>query len=494
MIKTVESDEVRKLITAANNYYNGRPTGMTDYDYDLIMNSIKLEFPNFNIFDYVKYDTDSEHAVHPIVIPTFQKVNYDTLKEEVTTDYVLTPKYDGCSIVAYYRNGELFNILTRSNEVEGVVQTEKLKNKVPSTVNPEIRAILFEALTPAHRSAANGLVNSKYKQEEVDKNLFLRPFDCILNTRELGYIDRMNLTGLKYTTLTLQESLTLRGQGDEPKLYIEDWSTDVPVDGIVAYSRTNPSFGRIFKFYMTDAKSSVVTQMHFDQSNDTGFANIVVEFEPVKIGSITVRKAGNPGSWDTVREKKLGIGSQVKIMLTKMTIPYIKENTEYTQEVTPTCPWCGEEYTEFQGKLICSNKDCGFWVDFFMNRYFNILREIKGTEWVDELTVKSKYDLDMLARCELVSQVKFSSLLLTPNYLMYILKPPRLGGKFYESKLFDFKRAIAQEKPKTIFEVVDLLIQVMGTNNQKEYIELIWGILQNILIKLNAVRKERLSK
>lgn len=489
-LRLTSEEDANILLTAANNYYNGRETGITDLEYDTIMDRVKTERPDFNIFDYVKYDVDSEHGVHPLTIPTFQKVNYDTLSSEWNEDLVLTPKYDGCSIVAYYTNGELQNILTRSDESTGIVQTNKLKGKVPNVVDPEIRAILFEALTPEHRSAANGLVNSKYKQDEVDSKLRLRPFDCVLTSRCLGYIDRMNLTGLDYTVLTVAESLSLRGQGDEPKLYVEDWDIEVPVDGIVAYSKTRGEFGKIYKFYVTEAKVSTVTNLKFEQSSDTGIVNITAEFEPVRIGSINVKKVGNVGSWDTVKEKKLGVGSEVKVLLTKMTIPYITSNTPWKEIPRPICNWCNLPLSDFQGKLICENPECGFWVDYFATRYFNIMREVKSSDWVDEVTVKGKFGFSTLVRAEKLSGVTFSSLLVKPKYLMYVLKPPRLTGKAWDKRWEEFQFAIKREQPQNTLELEKVFCSVLTTSQQREYVELIWDILKKLLVKLSQARRE----
>jgi len=490
-ITTVTKDAVDVLIEAANNYYNGRPTGITDLDYDNIYNAIKLEKPSFSIFDYVKYDSDSCHAVHPIEIPTFEKINFKDMPTEAinSSSIVLTPKYDGCSIVAYYNNGELFNILTRSDETTGVVQTNKLRNKVPQTVDKSIRAILFEAVTLDNRSAANGLINSKYKQDEVDSKLFLRPFDCVLVNRQLGYVERMELTGLDYTVLDSSDINDLQKATDSPKLYVGSIDAEVPIDGVVAYSRTNPSFGKIYKFYLTTEKSSVVTKMHFEQSKDTGIANIRVEYEPVKIGSITAKMSGNPGSWATVKEKKLGVGSKIKIALAKMTIPYITEHTEWTEEPIPICPWCGKEFSDFEGKLICDNEDCGFWIDFFETKYFNILREFKGSEWVDEFTVNGKFDIEMWAKAEKLTDIKMSDLITKPSYLMYILKPLQCGGATYDTKLKYFKDKLEFNKPANIFEMVDTFKSIF-TSKQIHYIDTIWGILQHILRRLSRIRNK----
>ena len=466
---------------------------MTDYEYDQLMSEIKEENPSFDIFEYVRYEQDGERREHTVVFPNFEKVEFDRLQTEYDqNDMVLTCKYDGASVIAYYsEDGSLQNIMTRSNERDGIVQTRKLWNKVPHNVNPSIKAILFEATVEGKRSDANGLINSKYLQERVDDELFLNPFDVILRKRALGYIDRMNLTGLHYDVLTIQQAVGLKQQGDEPviRLEREGKERNIPVDGIVVYSKTEPFFGRIYKFYATDAKSSVVTALHFDPSRETGLNNVVVEFEPVRIGSINVKRCGNAGSWKTIREKKLGVGSRVKVFLTKVTIPQIRENTPWTEEPIPTCPWCDQPLEEFQGKLVCKNLDCGFWEDFFETKYFNILREKKGDEWVDEYTVQKRFDIYMMARAEKITGYTLSGFIMHPQYLYYLIKPPRVGGKVYEELKQRIQARAIAEKPKDTFQLAEIILSCIYNDNQREYCEMVWDKLVYFLRKVTRIRK-----
>lgn len=486
-------EEFDALIQAAQNYYNGRPTGMDDFRYDSLLADIKSQNPSFNIFDYVVYETDSKRVPHSVKFPNFEKVDFGRLQlEGGESDITLTPKNDGCSIVAYFLDGKLQNILTRSNEVEGVVQTNKLWTKVPKTVNPDIRAILFEATTEGNRSLSNGLINSKYKQDEVDEKITLNPFDCILWNRLLGYKQRMDMTGLEYTTLTIQEALAIKDMGDEPYIVItrNGKQIKVPVDGIVAYSNVDPLYGRIYKFYSTQYKISTVTKLTFEPSSETGINNIVVEFEPVKIGAITVKRCGNAGSWKTIKEKKLGVGSQVEVYLAKVTIPAIASNTPWTEEPKPKCPWCGHELSEFQGKLVCKNLDCSFWEDFFETRYFNILREFKGNEWVDEFTVNGKFDINMMAKAELKSGLTLSKFITQSKYMYYLLKPPRVNGKTYDTIKRGIQQAFEDEPPKDTFELADIVLNQLQNANQREYSEMIWDKLMHFLRKEAKIRKE----
>lgn len=492
-MEAVDKDKLSILIKAANNYYNGRDTGLTDFEYDYLMDYAKNHIKGFDIFDYVQYDEGGEGDYpHSIKIPVFEKKNYKDFEviPQIPDDWVLTPKNDGCSIVAYYdAEGKLLNILTRSNELSGKLQTEKLRNKVPNSVNPSIKAILFEAVVSTNRSKANGLINSKYKQDEVDALLDLRPFDCVLRDRKLGYIDRMNLIGVPYCVLTPQQARSLRGQGDEPKLI--DNGKEVPVDGIVVYSSVYPDFGMIYKFYTTEGVKTKVTSVNYKRSDETGLITITLGLEPVKIGPITVKNIGNAGNWSTINEKKLGVGSEVKVQLAKLTIPQIKEVlTERTEEPVPICPSCGHKLEPFQGKLICPNLDCEGWEDYFTTRYFNVLKERYNKEWVDEFTVNGKFGIDMMVRAEIKTKLTLFSFLMIPDYMFYFLKPPKIGGKNYDLSLKTAKGYWYSYKPTKLSEGARAIIDSVSSSNQKEYCEMAWTKLLYFVKKALLIRRD----
>ena len=486
-----------RVVEAANDFYNGRTPELTDYDYDELLKELKEENPSFNIFDYVTYEGQGEKRPHMIHIPNFEKVEFERVQTEgAESGVVLTPKNDGCSCLAYYTNGRLQTILTRSNEETGVVQTEKLRHKVPQKVDPQVRAILFECTVEGDRSKANGLINSKYKQDEVDEKLFVNFFDVVLNGRLLGYEARMKLAGVEPTILTIKDAVRLKQMGDEPYIEAvrEGKLRKIPVDGIVAYSNIDPRYGRIYKFYASTDRVTTVTGLTYKFSNDTGLVSVVVNFEPVKIGFITAKNCGNAGSWKTICEKQLGVGSEVKVHLAKATIPAISENTPWTEEPEPTCPWCGEPLVEFQGKLLCENMDCGGWEDMFETKYFNILCEHKGSEWVDEFTVNGKFGIDMMARAEVETGLTLTKFLTVPEYMFYLLKPKGVNGKTYEEVKQRVLFACKKNPPKDTIELAQLLLGNIFNQNQHEYCELVWKRLMYFLKKEVKVRKALMAK
>ena len=171
----LNSNDFNKLITAARNYYSGKPTDLTDSEYDQLLKDSGIK----DITVYLDGGNDRDTVNHPFEIPVFPKVdNWDLFESLKYPDSIITPKWDGCSTIAYYVNGKLSKILTRSNEVNGKVKTKLLKNKYPAEVDPRVIAILGEALVPfkisESRANANGLVNSVNMQDQVETKLQIR--------------------------------------------------------------------------------------------------------------------------------------------------------------------------------------------------------------------------------------------------------------------------------------------------------------------------------
>ena len=348
--------ELAKLISAAEAYYNGGAQLMTDEEYDELLRKCRV-----NIFDYVN---THEREVHTMGFNPMTKVtDWSRFDEFNKQGCIITPKWDGCSIVAYYEDGKLSKILTRSDEKTGMNKTGYLRNKFPSEVNPEVIAILAEAVVPISKSAtranANGLVNSKYKKSEVDADLDLKVFDVITKDKDIPYIERIKLiNNFNFTQLNSDEARTIEGTGS-----LGDYLTD----GVVFYYGAKDS--QILKIH-SSAQSAVtsITGIELGVSESTGLLTPKFNLEPVVIDKINVRNVGNCGNMDTIKDKGLGVGAMVEVHLTKGVIPKIKD-IKSTGEL-PTefkCPECGKVAKEFQGKFMCKNHKCGIWTRRYKN-------------------------------------------------------------------------------------------------------------------------------
>ena len=403
------------LIIAANDYYNGRLTGMSDEAYDKLLREEKEFDPSFNIFDYVHYDEQYIKVKHSIKIPVWSKSTDWKLMNSLFESYLVTPKFDGCSIVVYYTDGKLNNIITRSNEVEGVIQTKKLKDKVPQEVDSKVKAILCEAVCIESRQKANGLINSKYKQDEVDELLTLMPFD-VITTIPMTYSERFKLAGLKPFSINRVQAEEIR---DKYTCYFEGIG-DIPCDGLVGYSDVYPTKpAQILKLYGMDFADSVITKVQPILSYDSMTFSLTYWFNPVELGGSTIKKVGNAGSYKTCKEKKLGVGSKVQVRLAKQVIPQLKSSDEWDDKLDQTiyCPYCGEPLVEFEGKLVCKNNNCSSIIDYFAHKYIWYYK-VKGP--------KKNFSIRTIEEFNLYCPDFKMRVSNDYNFKWYCIQPPRL--------------------------------------------------------------------
>ena len=389
----LNSTDFNRLITAARNYYSGKPTDLTDSEYDQLLKDSGIK----DITVYLDGGNDRDTVNHPFEIPVFPKVdNWDLFESLKYPDSVITPKWDGCSTIAYYVNGKLSKILTRSNEVNGKVKTKLLKNKYPAEVDPRVIAILGEALVPfkisESRANANGLVNSVNMQDQVETKLQIRAFDVITNV-PMRYIDRIKLSQMRYEVLTDGEAMTINDNATYDEFY---------ADGIVIYNNdpTCVSNAHILKLHSaTQTSITTIVSEAIEVSEKTGLLTPKYYLEPTVINNIKVKCVGNCGSIDTIRRKGIGIGSIVKVHLAKAIIPQIQE--VYTTGTLPEvrkCPECGSVVEEFQGKFICTNPKCSIWTRRYNNckgsfsDFVRPPRSDKDPDWVNNMsTLQREY-------------------------------------------------------------------------------------------------------
>ena len=377
-----------KLIEAANNYYNGRPTGISDEEYDALLAEAQKQDPGFSIFDHVKYEgVEYTAAKHPYPFEPLGKIKIYpgfNINQKLVDGDIVIPKYDGCSIRAYYnpKSGELMRIMTRSNEFTGIIQTEKLRNKVPERVpeNEGILTIDFEALTPKEaygdscRMKSNGLINSKYQQQEVDENVRLVPFKITFEkdnpNNNLEYLDQMSKVFKRDIDFYVFKNEEIESVS---KAEIELGGKTYPIDGFVIRGRQR---SYIFKYYYTESRITTIRRINWNIS-PYGFWIPKAEFDMVRIGGSNIHQS-SVGSVDTMIGGGIGVGAKVEIILSGMTIPkivrVISKSTLATQKdqfCIPDCPLCHHELKYHTTGYYCSNEDC----DLYKNRAGYVFRD-----------------------------------------------------------------------------------------------------------------------
>lgn len=413
-------------IEAARKYWvKCEPTGLTDTQFDSLERSARSD--GLELRDYVFKEIQGTRTKNANYITKISKFTVlGSMKDTIQNYSALNPgwwipKYDGTSIAAYYdtKTGICNRVVTIGGENLGglgIDQTSKLSKYFPRLSNTGIIALQCEALVPlelgygeSSRQKANGLVNSKYLESEVDQLLTFRCFRYYLSPtsplKSMTYKDvldslpRMyNLGGqLKFSggfVMSTPEILSL----PDSVLESDVWKTPTGtflIDGLVSYHPYGEC-REALKF--KDAGRGEAAEVlgikwnnQVSKGKDSWSANALIT--PVLIRGSKCTKP-TVGSVRKMVDKGLSKGAKVTVILANSTIPQVSEvlqpgNLDFQW---PTCS-CGRKLGEqdiFGAGLKCGNSDCSE----RLSRMKSYLETLSGYSEIDlnKLLVIDRFD------------------------------------------------------------------------------------------------------
>ena len=313
-------------------------------------------------------------------------------------EYIYDLKYDGTSLALYLdpTTGTPKRIVTVGNlnlSNQGIDQTWKLINFVPRKFPKGIVAIQMEAvidtirLTDSDpekaRQKANGLINSKYCDADINNLLTLRAYRYYTDNSEAGeYIKSLPYWEVlrSFNTVvspidghilfapadiwTLEQLKNFPGYTETDKTVT---STGVFLnDGWVIYDKSGICQGAL-KFSGAGENSEIIkTKVQSIQWNsqvskgkDSWSANIIID--PVVIKGCTIKKP-SAGSVSKLIKKNITPGAEVSIILANSTIPMVGDvfssgNGDY-QWPTCSCGYTMSSSDVYGSLLKCGNPYC----------------------------------------------------------------------------------------------------------------------------------------
>lgn len=385
-------------IQAARNYYVlNQPTGMLDSEYDALEKAALED--GLSLRDYVRQEIQGTRTQNASYITKVEKeqVSGDMypglvafLSAHPEVDYVI-PKYDGSSLAAYYNtSGKCMRVVTIGGSnlgAEGIDQTSKFVKFFPDLPGTGISALQCECLVSlehgfgeSSRQKANGLVNSKFLENEISQYCNIRCFRYFITSGWTGPvlsykenldsfpISRNVMGDIKFSggfVITRDEILS--GDPGIIDLINHDiWKTPTGtflVDGVVCYTGSGVCV-KALKY--KDAGRGETTEVQRIQWNnqaskgkDSWSANAIIN--PVVVRGSTMTKP-TVGSIRKMVDTGLSKGARVTVILANSTIPQVKDviqagdrNFEW-----PVCS-CGYQMSEkdiFGALLKCGNPCC----------------------------------------------------------------------------------------------------------------------------------------
>lgn len=397
----------RVLIDACKAYYiDSQPTGIFDAEFDeLEIRAAKED--NFFARDYVFQTYSKGTRYTNSYIDKFKKYKVeDKLMFQAMIEFekaygetlLYTLKYDGTSLALYLDplTGTPKRIVTVGNlnlSNQGIDQTWKLINFVPKKFPKGIVAIQMEAVIDINRMSdldpekarqkANGLINSKYCDADINNLLTLRAYRYYTDNSEAGN----NIKSLPYwevlrsfnTVISPIDGHILFAPADVWTLdqlkkfpgYTETYKTETSTgiflnDGWVVYNKEGICQGAL-KFSGAGENSEVLKTIvksiqwnsQISKGKDSWSANIIID--PVIIKGCTIKKP-SAGSIGKLIKKNITPGAEVSIILANSTIPmvgdvYTPGNGDY-QWPTCSCGYTMSESDVYGSLLKCGNTEC----------------------------------------------------------------------------------------------------------------------------------------
>lgn len=382
------------LIKANTAYRLGNPI-ITDQEYDLIISEIK----DTKEYDEIKYllneGADGSDFQHSYVIGSLEKLKNgedDTIKSfdnnNLTKNWIITPKLDGASLTLYYINGKLADIATRGDGYKGKSQFKRLFDlNIPKTLTFAKGTVVIRGeilLTHQAFDRLNVDTNGKYKKHPRnavvgllgDKNdtchiasyasfyayRILSEYDTENYENELGILKQEGFSVPFYTIIKQGElnSETLMGIYQE-FLARSPWE----IDGLVIQSNENckyeneyyPANTRAFKANELAAES-IITGIDWRMTKD-GSLSPIAQIEPVMLNGSKVTQA-SAFNYEWVKNHKIGIGAKVVVIKSGEIIPVISQviETSDNSDIPSNCPYCGGQLKIEGKKLYCINSNC----------------------------------------------------------------------------------------------------------------------------------------
>lgn len=369
------------VIKNANLFYNGETTEIPDFNYDAMISLILKQEPTFNVYEHIKYK-DGVRMFHDKDIyreytkkADISDIDTEEKWNEYCKNFVPMIKYDGSSVVCYYNeDGTLNKIISRGDDESGILQTEKLRNKVPAKVEPGIRILFGEAVCSKYdengnlmgRSSSNGMINSKYLQEKVDKYLFIRFWDILKydGSRE-PYIAN-KITSYK-TFCEIRDTAS----------YTDSEIGSVMADGIVGYPKDySNTILDIHKIYASEIKEVTLENIEWITAPNSGIIHPKAIYTKVMLDGTNCSKA-TLNNYQNVINNKMYPGMKIKVAKANVTIPQVvefinpdeKKCEEYIKSLT--CPECGGKLVRYGAvDCVCGEDNCSWWQYAFYCKFF----------------------------------------------------------------------------------------------------------------------------
>lgn len=372
-IQTLET----KLTNWSQAYYDGNPE-VSDAVFDFYLEQLRELDPTNSLLikaghGYTPATSHLTKVNHSFFCGSLGKIKDVDNAVWSNEPFIVTPKFDGGSVVAYYNNGMLNVVLSRGNGNIGLDITRNVMHCVPTQISDTtITAVRGELIVSYEAAQKLGASHPRNKAIGLSQSINV-------NTEELQelHVVWYDLPEFNGTKTQIMETLKTEGfvvpyyrlckswsdykqfanKHDKTTTIIPSINGTFPIDGLVLTKCDNS--GSIAYKFANEIAESTVNNITWQLSR-TGRYIPVLNVESVFLSGANIsRVTANNFEWLT--QWKAGIGSTINIIRSNEIIPtligVINESTEYN--VPTHCEICGTHLTIHGKDLICNNQNCG---------------------------------------------------------------------------------------------------------------------------------------
>jgi DNA ligase (NAD+) len=403
MAGLTQEEVIAYLDTARQAYYDGEEI-ISDETYEAIVDL--LPDPQ-GYRDTVGAPIDaSRKRKLPVVMASMTKTKsvedlMDWAKSKkipLETEVVLTPKFDGASLLVNLKTIEAF---TRGDGKEGQLSTDHFEEICgmehytrlrtdrqlikPEYVNGEVmmtKKVFADKYAQTYKNSRNlvaGLLNGKEVSPILRDCVFIaygwrdgQATKCKKRSDQLDFLNGNINSGWDYPCLYHITTL-----GDLTQKLLQNlktlWECNFNLDGIIVEvndlelynklgretSSNNPCGARAWKGY--EAECAITTIRSIDnQVSKWGELRPVANVDPVELDGVTVSRV-TLKNYKNIQNLGLGVGAEVDIIRSGGVIPEVRTVTKKVKTSLPTeCPACASlvEWDTNSVHLVCSNADC----------------------------------------------------------------------------------------------------------------------------------------
>lgn len=414
-------NELTKLINYHNKlYYDNDNPEISDYDYDILLNELKLlenDYPEYS------YDNSPTKVLHGDAKSSFEKVSHkvqmgsiqDVFSFEqvsefcgkcretfVDVEFVVEPKIDGLSVSLEYENGELVRGSTRGDGFIGEDVTENIKTikSIPHTLNKKIPFLEVRGEVYMPRKVFYGLVK---EQEENEQQPFKNPRNAAAGSlrQKKSSVTRKRKLDIFVFNIQQIEGVKLNSHKESLDYLVEQGFSVIPdylkvksyedvierikaigeqrnsfsfdIDGVVIkvddFEKRNrlgatskyPKWAVAYKF-PPEEKQTKLLDIEANVGR-TGAITPVAIFEPVLLAGTSVSRAVLHNQ-DFIDEKEICIGDIITVRKAGDIIPEVLNVAEHCgskpYKLPDFCPVCGTKAVKYEDESVlrCPNVDC----------------------------------------------------------------------------------------------------------------------------------------